>query len=256
MYPAIKQALDALRATLAEASGFDPALSQRHFRLSIPHPMGPFYALDLRAAAAAVAPGIVLTFDTVSRPVGLEDNLRDGIADIAIDWLPVALDPFVNRKLFDDQVVLLARSDHPSVHVGITIEDLRNAEFVTLHHRRETEHSPQALRELSKLGIHEAVHVSELLEIPTVVASTNLWGIFLASMGPLMEKRLGLRVFPIPHELPPVPIYMIWHETRRNDAAHRWLRELVVAELVAFPRGIAEETRGPNRPRALPDTRC
>ena len=21
---------------------------------------------------------------------------------------------------------------------------------------------------------------------------------------------------------------MIWHETRRNDAAHRWLREIVV----------------------------
>ena len=116
MYPAIKQALDALRATLAEASGFDPAQSQRRFRISIPHPMGPFYALDLRAAAAAVAPGIVLTFDTVSRPVDLEDNLRDGIVDIAIDWLPVELDPFVNRKLFDDQVVLLARSDHPSVN--------------------------------------------------------------------------------------------------------------------------------------------
>ena len=47
MYPAIKQALDALRATLAEASGFDPGTSQRRFRISIPHPMGPFYALDL-----------------------------------------------------------------------------------------------------------------------------------------------------------------------------------------------------------------
>ncbi len=86
--------------------------------------MGPFYALALRAAAAAVAPGIVLTFDTVSRPVDLEGNLRDGIVDIAIDWLPVELDPFVNRKLFDDQIVLLARSSHPSVNVGITIEDL------------------------------------------------------------------------------------------------------------------------------------
>jgi LysR family transcriptional activator for leuABCD operon len=38
MYPAIKQALDALRATLAEASGFDPSTSQRRFRISIPHP--------------------------------------------------------------------------------------------------------------------------------------------------------------------------------------------------------------------------
>ena len=237
MYPAIKQALDALRATLAEASGFDPGTSQRRFRISIPHPMGPFYALALRTAAAAVAPGIALTFDTVSRPVDLEDNLRDGIADIAIDWLPVTLDPFVNRKLFDDQVVLLARGDHPSAHLGITIEDLQKAEFVTLHRRREIGHAPQALEEVSRLIRHEAVRVSELLEIPTVVASTDLLGIFLSSMGPLMKKRLGLQVLPIPLELPPMPIYMIWHETRRHDAAHRWLREVVEQELGSFAQG-------------------
>ena len=85
MYPAIKQALDALRAALAEASGFDPGTSQRRFRISIPHPMGPFYALDLQAAVAGVAPGVSLAFDTTTRPVNLEDSLRDGVVDIAID---------------------------------------------------------------------------------------------------------------------------------------------------------------------------
>jgi DNA-binding transcriptional LysR family regulator len=237
MYPAIKQALEALRISLAEASGFDPDRSQRRFRISIPHPMGPFYALALRTAAAAVAPSIVLTFDTVSRPVGLEDNIRDGTVDMAIDWLPVTLDPFVNRKLFDDQVVLLARSDHPSAHLGLTIEDLRKAEFVTLHRRREIGLAPQALEDVSNLITHDAVRVSELLEIPTVVASTDLLGIFLSSMGPLMKRRLGLQVLPIPLELPPMPIYMIWHETRRQDTAHRWLRELVVQELGRFAQG-------------------
>jgi DNA-binding transcriptional LysR family regulator len=58
MYPSIKQALDALRATLTEASGFDPGTSQRRFRISIPHPMGPFHALGLRAAVAAAAPSV------------------------------------------------------------------------------------------------------------------------------------------------------------------------------------------------------
>jgi LysR family transcriptional regulator, transcriptional activator for leuABCD operon len=237
MYPAIKQALDALRATLAEASGFDPGTSQRRFRISSPHPMGPFYALALRTAAAAVAPDIALTFDTVSRPVGLEDNLRDGIVDIAIDWLPATPDPFVNTKLFDDQVVLLARSDHPSARLGITLEDLQKAEFVTLHRRREIGHAPQALEDVSRLISHEPVRVSELFEIPTVVASTDLMGIFLSSMAPLMTKRLGLQILPIPLELPPMPIYMIWHETRRHDAAHRWLREFVVQELGRFAQG-------------------
>jgi DNA-binding transcriptional LysR family regulator len=232
MYPAIKQALGALRASLAEASGFDPTRSERRFRLSIPHPMGPFHALTLRAAIAVAAPGIRLTFETASRPVHLDDHLRDGVVDLAIDWLPAEQDSFVNRKLFDDRLILLARGDHPSVSANPTIEDLLKAEFVTLHRRREIGHLPHTLREFDNLRfLDDAVHVSELLEIPTVVASTDLLGVFAASMGSLLEKRLGLRVLAIPIELPAVPIYMIWHETRRNDAAHRWLREIVAEEL-------------------------
>jgi DNA-binding transcriptional LysR family regulator len=231
MYPVIDQALEALRASLVEASGFDPARSQRHFRISIPHPMGPFYALHLRAAVAATAPGVELTFDTVSLSVDLEDNLRDGVVDVAIDWLRIELDPFVNRKLFDDRLVLIARGDHPSVTGRITIEDLRKAEFVTPHRRREVEHLPQALRELYDLQLRVAVRVSELLEIPAVVASTDLLGLMPSSMGSFMEKRLGLRVLAIPLELPAVPIYTIWHETRSKDAGHRWLREIVMSEV-------------------------
>jgi DNA-binding transcriptional LysR family regulator len=232
MYPVIKQALEALRTSLAEATGFDPATSRRHFRLCIPHPMGPFYALDLRKAVAAVAPSIVLSFDTVSRPLDLEENLRDGIVDVAIDWLPIGLDPFVNRKLLEERVVLVARRNHPRVRAGVTIEGLRKEGFIGLHRRRDIGHMPQALRKLHmQFHEHESVRVSELLEIPTVVASTDLLGLMLSSMGPLMEERLGLRVLAIPLELPTVPIYMIWHETRRHDVAHLWLRDLVAAEL-------------------------
>jgi DNA-binding transcriptional LysR family regulator len=236
MYPAIKQALDALRATLAEAGGFHAATSQRRFRIAIPLPMGPFYALALRAAVATAAPGVVLTFDTVSRPLNLAESLRDGTVDIALDWLPVELDRFINKKMFDDRVVLLARRGHPSVYEGITIEDLRKVEFVNLHHRRTEELMPPALREFHKLGMREVVHVSEALEVPVLVASTDLVGIFGASMGPIMEQRLGLQVLPSPIELPELPIYMVWHETRRHDAAHRWLRGVVVDELARFAR--------------------
>jgi LysR family transcriptional regulator, transcriptional activator for leuABCD operon len=235
MYPAIKQALEALRATLAEASGFDPGTSQRRFRISIPHPMGPFYALALQATASTIAPGVSLTFDTTSRPANLEDGLRDGIVDIAIDWLPVELDPFVNAKLFDDQFVLIARSDHPLVEVTVTLDDLRRARFVSLHHRRAIERLPPPLREgyrrFQEHGINPGFLVSELLEIPTVVASTDLLGPVLSSMIPLLEKQLGLQALASPLELASVPIYMIWHETRRHDAAHRWLREAVAQEL-------------------------
>jgi DNA-binding transcriptional LysR family regulator len=105
------------------------------------------------------------------------------------------------------------------------------------HRRREAQHLPEALGELHNLKLPEAVRVSELLEIPTVVASTDLLGLMPASMGPLLKERLGLQVLAIPFELPPLPIYMIWHETRRHDPAHHWLREIVAQELSRFAPG-------------------
>src|SRR5262249_43217081 len=76
----------------------------------------------LRAAVAAVAPGIALTFETTTRPANLEDHLRDSVIDMAIDRISVELDPFVNWKLFDDQLVLMARADHPSIKGRATLE--------------------------------------------------------------------------------------------------------------------------------------
>jgi DNA-binding transcriptional LysR family regulator len=230
LYPVINKALEDLRTSLSEASGFDPSRSQRRFRISIPHPMGPIYALDLRAAAATIAPGVSLTFNTTSRPEHLEDQLRDGVVDIAIDWVPIELDPFVNSKLFDDELVFVARINHPSVTGSVTIEDLRQVEFVFPHFRREIDRLPAPLREFRKLGLREALRVSELLEIPAVVLSSDLLGVFPASMGSLIAERLGLQLLATPFELP-LPIYAIWHEARRNDAAHRWLRELVATEI-------------------------
>jgi DNA-binding transcriptional LysR family regulator len=57
------------------------------------------------------------------------------MVDIAIDWLPVEINPFVNSKLFDDRLVLLARRDHPLINQDVTFEDLFKAEFVSPHHR-------------------------------------------------------------------------------------------------------------------------
>ena len=54
--------------------------------------------------------------------------------DIAIDWLPAELDPFINRKLFDDRLVLVAQTGSPLSRCWMSpLEDLLKAEFVDVH---------------------------------------------------------------------------------------------------------------------------
>ena len=64
---------------------------------------------------------------------------------IAIDWLPIDLNPFVNKRLFDDRLMLIARRDHPTIKVGATFEDLLKVEFVGPNRPRDIEHLPPAL---------------------------------------------------------------------------------------------------------------
>ena len=37
-------------------------------------------------------------------------------------------------------------------------------------------------------------------------------------------ESLGLRTKPIPLDIPPVPLYLAWHQRYDNDKAHTWLR--------------------------------
>jgi LysR family transcriptional activator for leuABCD operon len=135
----------------------------------------------------------------------------------------------------------LARRDHPNINAGVTLKDLLKAEFILPHRRRNIENLPSAFKKFAELGVNDVMRVNELLEMPMVVASTDLLTVFCSSMRPLM-KGLGIQVLPIPLELPPVPVYMIWHETRRNDTGHRWLRELVATKFRSFTASLLAET--------------
>jgi DNA-binding transcriptional LysR family regulator len=46
---------------------------------------------------------------------------------------------------------------------------------------------------------------------------------------------------PLPAALPPIPIFLIWHETRRADEGHRWLRRMVARRVAAAVAAVLEE---------------
>jgi len=233
LLPAVQAALEGLRVSLAEARGFVAAESQRVFRVAIPHPAGPFMALRLRAAVAGVAPLVRLEFDTRSSPAGLEEALREGTTDLAIDWLAAEGDPFVNRRLFDETLVVLARQGHPRIRKGADLAALRAEEFVWLRPRRGEAGRPKPFRQMAEAGIPVSMLVSELLEVPALVAASDMLGVFPAALAARLEELVGLVTVALPTKLAPLPVYLVWHEARRGDAGHRWLRDLAAAELRA-----------------------
>jgi DNA-binding transcriptional LysR family regulator len=235
IYPEIKRSLDGLRRSLAEARGFTPATSTRRFHIAIPHPSGPLWALALRAAAAAVAPGVSLEFDTRTTPSDLPELMRAGDRDLAVDWVPAQGDRFVQRQLFHEALAFIARGGHPRATPRMSVEALRAEAFVRTHGRSGQRSAPvhQFIAAVEALDLDWALSVSEFLEIPYLVLTTDLIGYLPASTLASARHTGLLQIIETPLTPAVVPIFLLWHETRRADEGHRWLRDLVAETVIA-----------------------
>ncbi|MGG5821994.1 LysR substrate-binding domain-containing protein [Falsiroseomonas sp. HW251] len=236
IYPEIRKALDLLRRSIAEARGFDPATSTREFAISIPHPLGPVWALAIREAALEAAPKLVLRFETRTLPVEQTERMRAGTLDLAVDWLPPADDRFVLRKLFDDHLVLVARAGHPRIGPDATAEAIRAECFVRGYRRPGPLSNALTLvaAAADEVSTDWRIEVSEALEIPLVVSRSDLLGYVPASMQKRAVEDFGLAVLPSAVSDVPIPILSIWHETRRSDEGHRWLRDFVAEHVMSL----------------------
>ena len=235
LYPAIRDALDMIRGAVSGKASFDPARSRRVFRIAIPHVMGPFYGLQLEARAAALAPSVELSFDTRTLPFDLLAEMEEGRIDVAVDWMPALDGSFVNQPIFDDELMLIVRRDHSRIAAPTTMAALDRERFVTLHPRPSSSALPVAVRQLiASSKWTSAFRVSEFLEVPMVVAATDLLGIMPRSIARPLHSIGLLRLLPLPVDLAPVPILLTWHAGRRRDPGHSWLRRLVRQEIRRF----------------------
>jgi DNA-binding transcriptional LysR family regulator len=68
--------------------------------------------------------------------------------------------------------------------------------------------------------------VPNLPSMLRVVAESDLLGSTWRQVALRSVREVhGLRIYPIPFEIPPVPVYMVWHESFDQDAGHSWLRD-------------------------------
>ena len=233
MYPEVRKSLDGLRRSLAEARGFDPCSSTRRFRVAIPHPAGPIWGLAIADKAKAAAPGVAVEFNTRTMPVDPMAGMLSGELDLSVDWLPAEGDRFVNRKLFADELVFVARRGHPRVARDIDAAALRKERFISIHPR--TQLGPDYLQDIRRayLDLDIAIFVNEALEIPHIVLQTDLIGFIPLSLIRDYGAEVPFQIAPSPIRTKPIPIFLVWHESRRTDAGHEWLRTLVAETVIA-----------------------
>jgi DNA-binding transcriptional LysR family regulator len=224
IYAKTHSALGLVREAVTEMRGFDPASAERRFGVFVPHPLGPMIAVALLERLRRIAPGVEVAFDTQSRPFGVQQALREGRADVAIDWLSAPETRYRHETLFRDRLVLAARAGHPALGRRATSASLREYGCVRLRPRVAGGALMDPEGALARLELNFTLEVSELLEVFMVAAASDLLGLIPHSMAEMAHRTLGLEVLPGSPRTTEVPVYLFWHDGRERDPGHRFLR--------------------------------
>jgi DNA-binding transcriptional LysR family regulator len=234
--PALLELIYRLREFSNVASVFDPATSQRTFRIAATDNPAAILAPDLIPFVKAHAPHVRLAFVFPDKP-SIFTDLEQGRFDLFVGAVEDGAGGLMSRTLLDDHFVTAQRIDHPRGREPFTLD-----EFCSLDHLLIStaggRFSGAVDAALATLGRERRVSVSiqSYALAPVILASSDhictLPHRFLARFAGALD------LFEPPLALERFNLSAFWHDRTRNDPAHVWLREQVFR--VASAQGRAD----------------
>ena len=225
------QARDLLRRLqgFAQSAGFDPA----RWRATVTVAANDFQRETLLPALAArlraEAPGVMLRI--IPSDVPTPAMLRDGHCDLVITPRPPDGADILQKRLFEDRYrVLFDPRARPAPR---SLTDYVAAGHVTVSY--EPKRALELDQTLAARGVVRrfAVSVSGFGAIAAFLRGSPLLATAPGRLGQGLLAEFDSVAPPLP--CPRLPMYLVWHARFRDDPAHRWIREAVVA-IAAGPK--------------------
>ncbi|MBX3481939.1 LysR family transcriptional regulator [Phenylobacterium sp.] len=180
---------------LSDGSGFDPATSDRIFRIAVPEFVAALIGAGLINRLKDVAPGVSFALDHLSE----EDILRPlrlGDGEFAIGRFGAARAGYTVEPFLEDYWCAVARADHPDLAGGaLTLERWRNIGHVFAWSPSETGQKP-TMEPVPDMVMRAAV--PGWLTALLMVASTDAIATVPRRLADRHASKLGLQVLDLP----------------------------------------------------------
>ena len=232
LHQQVSEGLQILAQALDPSQGFDPATSQRIFRLLAPDyfetlALGPLMTL-LRESSPSICVQVQPQLDGWSR------QLLDGEVDFTIDTQVPSDDRLETTPAMEETLAVVTRRNHPTIKGNLTLEAFLAAEHVVLP-LRERQVLPLD-QILGKPGWRRRVgaQVAQYGNLLSVAGTSDLIATVPLRMARMMAPTFGLQVLPFPVPVPAVTVYLIWPQALERDTAHAWFRALLLQHLAAL----------------------
>lgn len=222
----LRQALDQVRATLAEHRNFNPSTASLTVAIACTDYLQTAVVQPVAIALRKRAPGVRIALRHLD-PAQLETQMASGQVDLALITPEHGPASLRSRHLFDERYVLIGRQRHPGLRRGLTVEQFANLDqvIVSLHGGDFTTPVDDGLAALGyKRNV--ALSAASFLFVPEIVAHSDF--VALVPERLVRDSRAALKVLECPFPVPGFAVSMLWHERNHGHSGHRWVREVVM----------------------------
>ena len=222
LMPAVRDALDRLRAGLEQRSTFEHSRSTRVFNISARDAGAFILAPGLARQLEADAPGIRIAWSQVQRG-HISTELASGRLDLAMDVPDLRGQDLESVDLLATPYTCVMAPDHPMAGRALEMEDFVALRHVVVSSRRE---GRSYVEEIARAAGHRITPVMRLphhMPALEIVRQTHL----VATVPLPLAKSSGLAVAPLPSAFPHLGSVLYWRRENAEDPALAWLRDLV-----------------------------
>ncbi len=220
---AVEQALTTLDVAIRETEAYDPARSERTFRLHLTDIGETIFLPPLLTAFAREAPRVRIdAYQLDDRDI--LPALESGRIDLALGFIP-ALTGAQRQFLLSERYVVVMRASHPLARRKPTRAALAALEYALVRSH------PATGRALRELGLADRVRLElpHFMVLPRILAGTDLAVVMPSRLADAFNELGEYAVWDPPVGLPRFDVSVHWFRRFENEPANRWLRERIVA---------------------------
>ncbi len=219
----VRDALQLLDRSVMDGDVFNPATSERTFRISMPDSSEAHLLPALMNDLGQNAPGMSIESYHVNRSDMLA-AMTAGNLDLAMDIAFTANPQLRYAPVFEEQYVCLLSKKHPMKGERLSLEQYLDLAHVHVSSRSRGM-GPVDL-ELNKLGLKRKIQMrlEHYLVATEIVRNSHLALTIPGSWTALA----GLRVMALPFEVPSLQTQLVWHKSVDGDKANQWLRDRII----------------------------
>lgn len=226
LYEEFSHSLSMMENTVANVQTFDPAVSQKRFRVAMTDlgemSLLPAIVARLQLEAPNVEIKVVpLEIDKV------DEWMSSGKIDAVICSRSIEGQHIQRHALFEERYVCVRHNKYASDR-QLTMEA-----FIGHKHALVTTSLGHGATEevLAQIGAKRKVslEVSHFLILPSVLAKADLMAILPYRIARFFAQNNQLAIYNLPFDVPAFDVALHWQSRNNESVPHRWFRELIIS---------------------------